>query len=181
MSDIMKDLHQDHINFSKLLKLLSQKLEMLNNHDRPDFSVMLDCVDYLENYADLYHHPKEDLMYTLYLERGGEANKDIQHLMEQHKTLKEMTNRLGRTLDAILHGDIVPKDKFIQQLSDYIEYQQNHLNAEEARLFPRLEQQLTEWDWGRLEQWMPSRSDPLFGSQTEQRYKALYARIAEMS
>ncbi len=181
MSNIMQALRTDHSNFTHLLDLLRDALEILHEGDRPNYTAMLDSVDYLQDYADLYHHPKEDFLYQYYLERSIEGQEVIQELMQQHLDLKQRTTRLRKTLEGLLHDAVVSKKQLMNQLSDFIERQTVHLLTEEANIFPLLEQKLTAHDWRQLAAMLPTRIDPLFGSRVASQYAALYERIAETS
>jgi len=181
MPDIMKALHEDHVNFSKLLSLLRRKLAMMRAGERPDFSIMLDAVDYLANYGNLYHHPKEDLIYQYHLNRSSEGRETIAELMQQHNNLKTVTDQLRLIIDGVLHEAVMSKDKFMNQLVEFIEQQTRHLNAEESSIFPMLERTLTAQDWENIEGMLPSLIDPLFGGKAASPYEALFQRIAEVS
>jgi hemerythrin-like domain-containing protein len=177
MYNIIESLHTDHINFSRLLSLLEQQAALLNEGGLPDFEVMLDTIDYLQNYADLYHHPREDLIFRFFLERSDVAREAIEELRRQHRMLWDSTNRLRLAIDGILHGEIVPRSDFTDQLGTYLIEQREHLNEEEGYILPLLKQAFSSADWEELNRSLPFRSDPLFGPSVEQQYRALYTRI----
>lgn len=177
MYNIIESLHTDHINFSRLLTLLEQQAAVLREGGLPDFEVMLDTIDYLQNYADLYHHPREDLIFRFFLERSDVARDAIDELRRQHRALWESTNRLRVAIDGILHGEIVPRSDFVDQMDTYLNEQREHLNEEEGYILPLLKQAFSEADWEQLNKALPFRSDPLFGPSVEQQYRALYTRI----
>lgn len=177
MYSIIDSLHTDHINFSRLLVLLDQQAGVLKDGGLPDFEVMLDTIDYLQNYADLYHHPREDLIFRFFLERSDVAREAIDELRRQHRALWDSTNRLRVAIDGILHGEIVPRADFLDQLGTYLTEQREHLNEEEGYILPLLKQAFSAADWEDLNRSLPFRSDPLFGPSVEQQYRALYTRI----
>lgn len=177
MYHIIDALHTDHVNFSRLLRLLEQQAEVLKAGDLPDFEIMFDTVDYLQNYADLYHHPREDLIFRYFLERSDVMRDELHELTSQHRALWEQTNRLRQAIDGILHGEIVARAAFIDRIMDYVDRQQAHLNAEEGHILPFLRESLGDEDWECLSRSLPFRSDPLFGPSVDQQYGALYDRI----
>lgn len=177
MHHIIEALHTDHVNFSRLLNSLDQQVVILNEGGLPDFEMMLDTVDYLQNYADLYHHPREDLIFRFFLERSEVAREAIEELQGQHRTLWESTNRLRLAIDGVLHGDIVSRSDFIEQIVAYLAEQRDHLNAEEGYILPLLKDALSPTEWDDLTHALPFRADPLFGPSVEQQYRALYTRI----
>ncbi|MFO1434223.1 MAG: hemerythrin domain-containing protein [Candidatus Competibacteraceae bacterium] len=179
MNNIMQALHTDHVNFSRLLDILTENLQTLRDGGRPDYTAMLDVIEYFEDYADLYHHPKEDAIYSICLERNPEARAVIAELMQQHHTLKQSTGALRKTLEGLLHDAVVSKAQFMTQLADFIERQTVHLTAEEANIFSFLNLQLTAQDWARIEAMIPPRPDPLFGGAPAYRSPARAMRLAE--
>jgi hemerythrin-like domain-containing protein len=175
MSNALGDLHKDHVNFSRLLKVLSEKTTALKEDRIPNYDLMRDVLDYLENYADLYHHPKENLIYSFHLKRSTSGKETFEQLMQEHVELKQLTVQLYRAVDGLLHGEILPKEKFIEQLSEFVARQRQHLDTEESEIFPLLEKSLTADDWKQIEKTMPKQTDPLF-DKVERQYEALYER-----
>ncbi|MEJ2058971.1 MAG: hemerythrin domain-containing protein [Gammaproteobacteria bacterium] len=177
MGDMLDTLREDHVNLSKLLVLLSDQLATLQAGDTPDYNLMRDIVDYIDNYPDLVHHPREDVMFEVYLEHHRKQRKEINELMEEHKLLPELTDRLLESIDAILSDAIQEREAFETRLYDYIQIQRRHLDTEEATVFPTIRAALKEDDWRRIEAEVPHRHDPLFGDILEKQYADLYERI----
>ena len=53
--------HAEHVNFARLLNVLEQQLQAFHQDEHPDYALMLDICDYLQNFPDVYHHPREDV------------------------------------------------------------------------------------------------------------------------
>lgn len=177
MHAIMDALHGDHKNFSRLLSLVTEELVLLQQGQFPDFNLLLDLIDYVENYPDLYHHPREDAIYRIYMERHEEGREAIENLIREHKALRGLTEELRASVEALLHDAIVPKGQLADQLADFIAKQASHLNTEERDIFPLLNRSLTEEEWQRIESEVPIQEDPLFGEHPAEDYRALYDRI----
>jgi hemerythrin-like domain-containing protein len=176
--NVLQSLHKDHVNFDRLLGLLGEQLTLLQRAGLPDFQLMLDIVDYLQNYADLYHHPKEDAIYGFHLERSTEGRAEIEFVIRQHDDLRQSTSYVRRAIDGILHGDIMLRTAFTGQLAGFIKQQGTHLDAEESYLFPLLNRRFTAADWRYIERLIPARTDPLFGDSVLKQYATLLDRIA---
>lgn len=176
--NVLQSLHKDHINFDRLLGLLSEQLVLLRQTELPDFQLMLDIVDYLQNYADLYHHPKEDAIYGFHLERSDEGRAEIELLLRQHNELRQNTSQMRQAIDGILHGDIMRRTVFNDLLAEFIEQQKRHLNVEEQGLFPLIKRRFSATDWDYIEKMIPARNDPLFGDSVEKQYESLFNRIS---
>jgi hemerythrin-like domain-containing protein len=177
MAALLDELHADHRNFAKLLTLLSRQLRMIREEGFVDMELLLDMVDYIESYPDLVHHPREDLIFTRYLERYDMARDAVLALMEQHVELKQLTAALRTAIEGVLHDAPIERDAFAAQLETFIERQREHLNAEEAEVFPLLDRTLDAQDWQAISAKLNETSDPLFGDQLKQQYEGLYRRI----
>lgn len=179
---VLAQIRQDHANIARLLLVLEQKLKILRQDGRTiNYQLMLDVIEYLQNYADRYHHPLEDAIYRYYLEHQGQASDSINRLEEEHIKLKHKTSELRDIVDMILLDAIVPQDEFINRLEEFINLQSSHLSYEEAHILPQLERELNESDWRQIEQEtaVAERDDPLFGAEVAQRYRALAERIRQ--
>jgi hemerythrin-like domain-containing protein len=177
MSEIMAALHRDHIHFSRVLKLLRADLETLRGGEDPDFDLLHDALDYLSHYADLYHHPKEDTIYHYQLEHSVAEADQIDLLLDGHKALRQITEALRAATEGILGGTVMLRAEYADQLADFLDKQTEHLNLEEAEVFPFLEKTLKKSDWEIIEARAPTQIDPLFGPDLESQFEALYKRL----
>ncbi|MCP5424910.1 MAG: hemerythrin domain-containing protein [Gammaproteobacteria bacterium] len=178
--NVLQSLQKDHGNFDRVLGLLGEQLTLLQQAELPDFQLMLDIVDYLQNYADLYHHPKEDAIFGYHLERCPEGRTEIELMIRQHVELRQNTSQMRFAIDGILHGDIMLRAEFTERLANFIEQQSDHLKAEETQLFPLFSSLFSAADWRFIEKLIPTRNDPLFGETVEKQYTAILDRIAEV-
>lgn len=177
MSKCLDELQKDHSNLEKLLNLLTEQLQILEQDDEVDFSLILDIVDYVESYLDLYHHPREDAMFKMYLAKSSSGRAMIDKLMKEHRALAQLTQSLCKLLNGIMHDAVISKETFKQELSAYIQHQKDHLTTEEEKVFPLINKTLTKEDWRQIEKEIPAREDPLFGKQVLEQYETLYARL----
>ncbi|WP_026958263.1 MULTISPECIES: hemerythrin domain-containing protein [Aliagarivorans] len=178
---MIKSLQQDHQNIAKLLKVLEHKLELIRSEKAVKYKLLDDIVTYLHDYADKFHHPKEDMIYDYYVKYRVVEDDLSGKLKVQHEELKELTEELQGALELILLDAVVPLDQFSDRLEAYIQAQWEHLNYEEEVVFPALLRHLTADDWRAIEQgWEHGRGgdeDPLFGHQVKEQYHALAERI----
>ena len=63
MSEIMRQLRDDHRNVALMMDLLERQLDAVHRMERADFDLMHDVMRYMTRYPDQVHHPKEDLMF----------------------------------------------------------------------------------------------------------------------
>ena len=180
MNEVMKVLRLEHRGLGQLLGLLQNKLRRLEQGILPNFNLLDDVIRYIESYATLYHHPKEDVIYRYIIERQLDDKGQFIDIMQEHHTLAQNTHNLQEALDAILHDTIVSRDELITLLRQFIEAEIHHLNTEDTVVFPLIEELLTDEDWVTITPLIPTqKDDPLFGKKVKEEYRDLYNRLLE--
>lgn len=174
-------IHNEHKNIVRLLNVLQNKLDAIKAEKSVRYKLIRDIIDYMQEYADKYHHPKEDLIYDYYLKYCDVTESVADRLALDHKKLHAETLDLQYTVDMILMDAVVPLDQFSVKLSTYITNQLEHLQFEEKELLPEISKKLSADDWKQIEQsWLHSDvDDPLFGREVAGRYRDLAKRITE--
>ncbi len=174
---ILQELHQDHVNLSRLLHLLQQEVASMQAGESADLNLLADVIRYISDYADGYHHPREDELYAFFAGRDPVLDQELGCCVDEHHGLTQHTRILRQTLDAILHDAVVPMNQLVDQLALFLEEQKAHLDREEGVLFPMIRAIAEEDDWRLLSQELPSRQDPLFGAQLAAEYTSLYQAL----
>jgi hemerythrin-like domain-containing protein len=177
MKHLIESLHEDHRNLSKLLRLLETNLLALQSDNDPDYPLMVDILEYVSSYPDVFHHPREDLLYQTAMERDSSVREEIEPVLEQHSELKKCTHRLLGSLNAVLSDALVDKTRLKDEIHDFIDLQRAHIFMEESRIYPHIERLLTSDDINWLDEQHPPVTDPLFGEHVEERFRQLYNRI----
>lgn len=173
---------QDHMNFSRLLDMLETEVRLFHEAATPDYELMLDIMYYMIHYPDVYHHPKEDLVFGKVAAMDPQVRDAVQNLLAQHVVLKQSGTRLYEELQGVVDGAMRPRGSVEQPAETYIRYFRDHMNNEESTLLPLVRKLLSPSDWAAIEAIAPTRSDPLFGSDAVgKRYEQLHRRIVASS
>ncbi|KXF79642.1 hemerythrin domain-containing protein [Enterovibrio coralii] len=174
---LVASIHKDHNNISKLLKLLTQKLTAIKSEKPVNYSLIRDAVLYLQEHAEKYHHPKEDLIYHFYIDKYKDAEA-VARLDAEHDSLASLTAEFADTVDMILMDAVIPLDLFAEKLNRFVVSQREHLELEERDILPLIEKQLSTEDWAYLQsQWDDELSDPLFGDTVSDKFVELAAAL----
>jgi len=182
MHKIMSELHQDHIHLSRLLKMLVRHVIVLQNDGDPDFNMMIDIVEYIRHYSDFHHHPKEDRVYKVFKAHSDQAGHIIDGLLNEHLQIPKVTIAFQQLLNGALNGSIIiNRDELSERITNFIDIQMNHLNLEEEKLFPLINEFMKDSDWAEVETQIKEKDDPLFGSRVDARYAELNRTIDEES
>ncbi len=178
----MAELHKDHIHFEKVFKILDQQVELLTTDGHPDYYLMADITNYIQQYPDLVHHPKEDKVYDVFTQRSNEAADIVEQLQQDHQKLPSKTIELHKLFEAAANSVVlISREEIKKEAQDFLEMQKKHLNLEETILFPLIIKTLTEDDWKSLESSIAmeisDKVDPLFGATIAECCENLYQSI----
>ncbi|NJO67747.1 MAG: hemerythrin domain-containing protein [Rhodospirillales bacterium] len=177
MSEVIRVLRREHANMASLVKTLDAQVAEFEKGNKPDYEVIRSAIDYFLSFPDLYHHPKEDLIYARLVERDPETARKIGDLRSEHERLAAQTKKFSAGVTAILDDAQVPRESFVMWAHDFIHLQMAHMRMEEELFFPAALSALSEEDWAALEQEMTSEDDPLFGENVGARFETLRKNI----
>ena len=173
MSEVIRVLRREHANMASLVKALEWQINEFEQGARPDYEVIRTAIDYFLSFPDLYHHPKEDLVYARLLARDPAAAAPIGDLRHEHEMVAVRTREFSSGLNAILDEAQVPRESFVRWARDFIDLQMKHMRMEEEVFFPTALRVLSAEDWQALTAEMTSEQDPLFGESVGQRFETL--------
>ena len=181
---IIEQIRREHGYMIRLLAILKKKLVTLRDEKPINYSLVKEIVDYLCNYSEKTHHPKEDIIYRYYMQHYGAQhraeNEEMKNLEEEHIALSKKSHEFLDLVEMILRDAVVPQDVFIAQLESFIITQKSHLDIEEKEILPLINSTFSTQDWQAVEsQWQQPDDDPVFGDTIADRYKQLAQRVRQ--
>lgn len=97
MHTLLIKLEKDHQNLLKILDLLTAQMEAFFAGKESNFDLKLELLDYMTAYADLAHHPVENLIFKLAAGKAGaEKAEQLNKLEAQHEQLSQLTRSFPR-------------------------------------------------------------------------------------
>lgn len=178
MESAIDQIHQGHINISKILNIMDRELVELDQGNIPNFDILEDSMRYMVNYADLIHHSKEDAVFALLVSRLPEVEIEIAEIKDQHLTLARMSNHFYEIVKEASVGEVL-RTGFRKKGVDYIETLRAHMNIEESSLLKKAKSVFSEEDLFQIYKDYESFRDPLLGDSIEKKYRNLYSYITE--
>lgn len=176
---MLNRLQVEHDHILRKLNLLElQYLDMCRGKT-PDYSLMRSIIVYIQEYPEQIHHPLEDMIFSILLERVDDVGF-VQELITEHTQLEDVTRRLRESLESLSSG-IVSKEELKQQLSEFLVGQRQHIYIEEVEVYPLVQSILTKEDWKQLQSMIPILDEPIFGRRTRDDYERLYREIEDRS
>ena len=177
MKPILDKLHKDHVNFIKLLSFLEKQLHLLEEYKSVDLEAMHDAIRYMKEYPDQVHHPLEDVLFKYFITHHGLEQDKINKLLYEHEGMPALTEKLSLMLQDALMDVPQRRDELCEYMKKYITVQKEHMNIEEASVYPVIDSTLNEEDWVKIISELTDVEDPLFGNKVEKSFQGLLQQI----
>ncbi len=182
MTDAIGIIEREHTALLGVVDCLNQLAkDMAQGGDGVDDDLLDAILEYIENFPDRFHHPKEDeyLFKALY-ERAPEVRPTLDALKAEHATCGERIAAVRRTLEAF-RRDPAAREQFIEAVRDYVDFQYRHMALEESEIMPLARKALNDEDWRRINAAFADNTDPLFDKKASAKYRTLHSRIAGLA
>ena len=181
MSMVLEQLYRDHRNMRELLAVVEVEIG-----DRPegrplDLELLRDVMDYMLNYPDLVHHPKEDLIYRRILARDPLARDEIGDLVADHAALAANARGIADALRFIGQDGELSRDWFEKLVRNYIDALHKHMEHEEQGVFSLALRKLDDADWLGIDIAAGDPENLSLARNSEERYLALHDRIMRLA
>jgi hemerythrin-like domain-containing protein len=179
--DVIKKMQIEHANMAKVLRLLEIQLQLLHEGDTQDFDLMQDIMDYMMNFEDLIHHPKENIIYEKLKQRNPNITAIVDELLQEHEDLSYKTKAFANTINEIVLDAMIPREEIVDQGKAFIARNLEHIKKEDTIVFPAILKSLQDEDWKEIVEYLPKQDDPLTGKDVEEQYQKLYESIMAIS
>jgi len=170
--------HTEHVYFNQLLGLLHKQVDLFHGGGLPNYELVLDIITYLREYSDKVHHPREDVAFARLAKRCPDLKLALDRLGQEHRVIAHAGETLGRLIQAVIGGAVIPRAEVEVAAATYLVYYGNHIAKEEEDVLTRAAKVLTAEDWDAVRNAVPVMHDPLFGRETAERYRELRRQIA---
>jgi hemerythrin-like domain-containing protein len=180
MPEMLHHLTRDHRNLARLLDLVERQVEVFAAGGGLDFELLDSILDYVLHHPNLYHHPREDLIYRRLLERDPAARKTVAQALAEHDRLRQVDRAFADVVRNIEREAELPRSWILDTARTFVEETRAHMEREESDLFPRARRCLTEADWQEIDAALTTPTDPLFAGAVEDRYRALHEQIMRL-
>jgi len=171
--------HTEHEYFHQLLALLQREVDVFHEGGQPNYELVLDIVSYLHEYADRFHHPREDVAFARLAQRCPDLRQPLARLVQEHRIIAQSGEKLRKLIQSVINGAIIPRVEVEVAAATYLVYYGNHIAKEEEDVLTRAAMTLTAEDWEAVRNAVQPGPDPLFGGGSGDRYRALRRQIAQ--
>jgi hemerythrin-like domain-containing protein len=165
--------HADHVAFGRLLDLLDREVIAFHEAGQPNYPLMFDILQYLHEYVDRSHHPREDVAFARLAQRQPSLQLQVARRLQEHRVIAAAGERLVALLNEIMNGDLMARADVERAAATYLVYYRHHLRAEEELVIPQAVALLRREDWSEVAAAGTGAADPLTAEGIDVRYSEL--------
>jgi hemerythrin-like domain-containing protein len=177
MTDPVAAWHQEHESFNKLLSILRKEIDVFHSEGEPDYRLMLDIISYLRDFADTFHHPREDEAFRLLAQRCPDRELPLARLRQEHVVIAHAGEELRALLEQAANDEVTLRSRVEVAAATYLVYYSNHIRVEEEDVLPLARRTLTDAEWLSVKAVVPPRKASSNDTSTDSYLRDLYTRI----
>ena len=172
---IIRDEHRTLASVMKGLEYLTDQFRQ--GLLEPDFVLLRALLQYIEQYPDKLHHPKEDgYLFPTLRERDASSATTLDQLEEQHRQGPAVIAGVRDAL-ARFEADRSALPALAAAVTGYAQVQWAHMRLEEEQILPLAQKALLPADWERIDAAFFANDDPLVGTGHQQEFRELFRRV----
>lgn len=143
VTQVMKDEHQLIL---RMIALVEKNTALLEAGKFRNWQFYLDAVDFIRNYADRFHHAKEeDVLFVALVQNGmPEKNSPIEAMLMEHDQGRAHVRGLEEAVQKVLGGQVGQGALIAEHARGYAELLRGHIDKEDNILYPLAERVLPE-------------------------------------
>ena len=139
--DITQRLKDEHQLILRMLALLEKNALLTEQGSFKDYRFYLDGVDFIRNYADRFHHAKEeDILFEKLIENGmPRANSPVAAMLMEHDLGRAFVRGMEEAATRALAGEADQEGAIVSNARGYLELLREHISKEDEILYPLAE------------------------------------------
>lgn len=144
--DVIDILVEDHRHISELLSLMQTGADRIVADKALPRSFFETGVRLARDYADKYHHFKEEylLFGLLGQKHNGELDAHIERHRNQHEQCRDLLDAMSTALAAYEAGGETARKTVHRNATDYVRTLRSHIRSENEVFFPLAQKALTD-------------------------------------
>jgi hemerythrin-like domain-containing protein len=137
---------EEHQLILRMIALVEQNAARMEQGRFRDWQFFLDAVDFIRNYADRYHHAKEEAVLFVELVNNGmpEKQSPIEAMLLEHEQGRAHVQALESAAQKALAGEAGQLPLIAAHAKGYAQLLRGHIDKEDQILYPLAERILPE-------------------------------------
>ena len=174
MYDIVEQIRDDHISMARILSIMEQEINRIGEEGDFNCALVIDCMRYMVEYADVVHHPKEDAMMQCISQKSALLEALVGEIEMQHKSIRKSSTDFYDLVKGVESKEMVSKDTISELGLKYIQMQRAHMRLENEHLLSKVRALLLHEDYLKINKEYENYRDPQLSENFETEYSALY-------
>ena len=143
--NITQALIDEHVLILKGLGFLRIARDKIEQNQHPHKLFFQKAVPFFRNYADKYHHYKEEFLMFGFLaqKKEGQLDLEIGSLRHQHEIGRQFLTRLEKSINGYEMKNEIAITSLLENLASFISVLSRHIYREDNLFFPMVEQELS--------------------------------------
>jgi len=145
-TDITQVMVDEHKLILRMIALVEQNSAAMQAGKFRNWQFFLDAVDFIRNYADRFHHAKEeDVLFVELIANGmPEKNSPIEAMLMEHDQGRAHVRGMEEAAQKAISGEAGQIPVLAEHAKGYIELLRGHIQKEDDILYPLAERTLPE-------------------------------------
>ena len=144
--DITQALVNEHKLILRMLDLLEHNAALTAEGRYSNYQFYLDGVDFIRNFADRFHHAKEeDVLFAALVANGmPRENSPVAAMLMEHDLGRAYVRAMEEAAQAALAGDAGRNPEIAENAFGYLQLLREHIAKEDGILYPLAERVIPE-------------------------------------
>lgn len=146
MTDITAVMVEEHKLIQRMIDLVEKNTRLAEAGRFTDWNFYVDAVDFIRNYADRFHHAKEeDILFKSLVENGMPAeNSPVAAMLMAHDQGRAFVRNMEAAALKALAGEPDQVPAIAENAYGYVALLRDHIDKEDNILYPLAERVLPE-------------------------------------
>jgi hemerythrin-like domain-containing protein len=148
----LKGLREDHARFSRVLSMIGRDARQLVEDPATVLPLFSEAVDYVVNFQNVYHHPREEIMFARIAEKSEALAAAAGTLSREHQATarggEELLSMMAAVSPAPAHRS--DREQLARRLERFARSMRRHIRQEEEILYSQAWAELARADWEAL-------------------------------
>jgi hemerythrin-like domain-containing protein len=178
-TEYLRELREDHGRFSRVLSMIGRDARRLLDEPETVLPLFAEAVDYVVSFQNVYHHPREEIMFAKIAEKSETLATAASNLSREHQATANAGKQLLTLMERVSGAPSSRPDReqLARRLERFARSMRGHIAQEEEIFYAQAWAELTPRDWEGLAG-SAAAVDPLDGTE-EGHYPLLADYVAE--
>jgi hemerythrin-like domain-containing protein len=148
VENVTEVMMEEHRLILRMADLLEARADLLEGGRLRRWAFFLEAVDFIRNYADRFHHAKEeDILFRELVRNGMPAeNSPVAAMRLAHEQGRALVRGMEEAAQRAIGGEPSAASALVENARGYVAFIRDHIEKEDTILYP-LAERLLPADW----------------------------------